>query len=145
MRVMEAHSVRRLSLVGLSYGGFVGYSMAAQSMEEEAAVAVERLVICCAAVCIEEKDLKEGVLSVSDLEEAVMILVPHTPARLRELMGYTLSRPPPLGLIPSCLLSDFIDVRLSLSLYLTRDQHSVSVSMSSSSVVVVDELAGFVF
>ncbi|XP_010060010.2 2-hydroxy-6-oxo-2,4-heptadienoate hydrolase [Eucalyptus grandis] len=109
MRVMEAHSVRRLSLVGLSYGGFVAYSMAAQSMEEGAAVAVERVVICCAAVCIEEREIKEGMLSVSDLEQAAGILVPQTPARLRELMSYTLSRHPPLGLIPSCLLSDFID------------------------------------
>ncbi|KAI3412805.1 AB hydrolase-1 domain-containing protein [Psidium guajava] len=109
MRVMEAHSVRRLSLVGMSYGGFVGYSMAAQSMEDGAAVVVERVVICCAAVCIEERDLKEGMLSVNDLEEAVRILVPLTPARLRQLMGYTLHRHPPLGLIPSCLLSDFID------------------------------------
>lgn len=101
--------MRRLSLVGLSYGGFVAYSMAAQSMEEGAAVAVERVVICCAAVCIEEREIKEGMLSVSDLEQAAGILVPQTPARLRELMSYTLSRHPPLGLIPSCLLSDFID------------------------------------
>ena len=33
MRVMEANSVQRLYLVGISYGGFVAYSMAAQYRE----------------------------------------------------------------------------------------------------------------
>ncbi|XVF36708.1 hypothetical protein REPUB_Repub19eG0081300 [Reevesia pubescens] len=108
MRVMEANSMRKLSLVGLSYGGFVGYSLAAQFSE-----AVERVVICCAGVCMEEKDLKEGVFRVSDLEEAARILVPQTPEKLRELLGFSLFKPPPLSLVPSCLLSDFIDVMCS--------------------------------
>lgn len=106
MRVMEAHSVRRLSLVGLSYGGFVGYSMAAQFRE-----AVERVVICCAAVCMEEKDLREETFKVSDVEEAARILVPQTTDKLKELLAYSFFRPPPLGLLPSCLLNDLIDVR----------------------------------
>ncbi|KAK8580343.1 hypothetical protein V6N13_143453 [Hibiscus sabdariffa] len=105
MRVMEANSVRKLSLVGLSYGGFVGYSLAAQFSE-----AVERVVICCAGVCMEEKDLKEGVFRVSDLEEAARILVPQTPEKLRELIGFSMFKPPPKSLVPSCLLADFIDV-----------------------------------
>lgn len=109
MRVMEANSVRRLSLVGLSYGGFVGYSMAAQFQE-----VVQRVVLCSAGVCMEEKDLREGVFSVSDLEEAARILVPQTPERLRELVSYTFFRPPPVGLLPSCLLADFIDVSKGL-------------------------------
>ena len=62
--------MRKLSLVGLSYGGFVRYNMAAKFRE-----AVERVVLCCAEVCMEEKDLRNGV-RVSDLEEAVRILVP---------------------------------------------------------------------
>jgi pimeloyl-ACP methyl ester carboxylesterase len=105
MRVMEAHSVRRLSLVGLSYGGFVGYSIAWQYKEM-----VEKVVICCAGVCMEEKDLRGGVFKVSNLEEAAKILVPQTPEKLRELTGYTFFRPPPVGMLPSCLLADFIDV-----------------------------------
>ncbi|XP_062026738.1 uncharacterized protein LOC133743016 [Rosa rugosa] len=104
MRVMEAHSVRAFSLVGLSYGGFVGYRLAAQYKE-----AVERVVICCAAVCMEEKDLQERVFRVSDLDEAASILVPQTPDKLRELVKYTFFRPPPLGFMPSCLLRDFIE------------------------------------
>lgn len=105
MRLMEAHSVTRFSLVGLSYGGFVGYSMAAQFKD-----AVERVVLCCAGVCMEERDLKDGVFKVSDLEEAAKILVPQTPERLKELVSYSFFTPPPLGLLPSCLLTDFIDV-----------------------------------
>ncbi|KAJ4839465.1 hypothetical protein Tsubulata_022969 [Turnera subulata] len=104
MRLMEAHSVRRMSLVGLSYGGFVGYSLAAQFEE-----AVERVVICCAGVCMEEKDLREGVFKVSDLEEAANILLPRTPAKLKELVGYVFYKPPPLSFIPTCFLADFID------------------------------------
>lgn len=105
MRVMRANSVHKLSLVGLSYGGFVGYSMAAQFEE-----AVERVVICCAGICMEDKDLREGLFRVSDLEKAVRLLVPETPDKLRELTGYVFSRPAPFGLVPSCLLADFIEV-----------------------------------
>ena len=63
--------MRKLSLVGLSYGGFVRYSMAAKFRE-----AMERVVLCCVEVCMEEKDLRNGVFRVLDLEEAVRILVP---------------------------------------------------------------------
>ncbi|CAI0448487.1 unnamed protein product [Linum tenue] len=43
MRMLRAHGVERASLVGISYGGFVGYSMAAQFPG-----AIDRLVLCCA-------------------------------------------------------------------------------------------------
>ncbi|KAH9756563.1 AB hydrolase-1 domain-containing protein [Citrus sinensis] len=104
MRVMEALSVKKLSLVGLSYGGFVGYSMAAQFKEK-----IGKVVICCSGVCLEEQDLRDGMFKVSDLEEASKILVPQSPEKLKELMRYTFFKPPPLSLVPSCLLSDYID------------------------------------
>ncbi|KAF5746802.1 monoacylglycerol lipase ABHD6 [Tripterygium wilfordii] len=104
MRLMEALSVKRMSLVGLSYGGFVGYSMAAQFSE-----AIEKVVICCAGVYMEEKDLVGGVFPVSDLEEACRILVPQTPDKLRELLSYTFYKQPPIRLLPSCFLDDFIN------------------------------------
>lgn len=91
--------------MGLSYGGFVGYRMAARYAD-----VVEKVVICASGVCMEEKDLREGLFRVSDLDEAARILVPETPEKLRELVGYTFHKPPPMGLIPSCFLSDFIDV-----------------------------------
>ncbi|RVW56039.1 Monoacylglycerol lipase ABHD6 [Vitis vinifera] len=103
MRVMEAKSVKKMSLIGLSYGGFVGYSMAAQFKE-----AIERVVICGAGVCLEEKDLEKGLFKVSHIEDAASILLPQTPEKLRELLSYTFYKPP-RGL-PSCLLNDFIQV-----------------------------------
>ncbi|KAL8167054.1 hypothetical protein V2J09_008553 [Rumex salicifolius] len=108
MRVVEANSDpgRKVSVVGLSYGGFVAYRMAAQFKEK-----VERAVICCAGVCMEEKDLAEGMFRVSDLEAAADILLPRTPEKLRELMGFTLTRPPKI--VPSCFLYDFIDAMCS--------------------------------
>jgi pimeloyl-ACP methyl ester carboxylesterase len=103
MRVMEANRVGKVSLVGLSYGGFVAYSLAAQFRGE-----VERVVICCAGVCLEEKDVGEGMFRVSDLEEVGRILLPQTAEKMRELMSYTFVKPPKI--VPSCLLQDFIDV-----------------------------------
>ncbi|KAL7085527.1 hypothetical protein ACP275_14G286100 [Erythranthe tilingii] len=101
-RVMDANSVGKMSVVGLSYGGFVAYSMAAQFGE-----CVERVVICCAGVCLEEKDFREGMFPVADVEEAAAILMPQKAEKMRELVGYTFVKPP-RGL-PSCLLEDFID------------------------------------
>lgn len=103
MRLMDTQGVRRMSLVGVSYGGFVGYSMAVQFPE-----ALERLVLCCAGVCLEEKDLENGLFRVSDLDEAASILYPQTPERLRELMKLSFVKP--ARGVPSCFLSDFIDV-----------------------------------
>lgn len=115
MRLMEAHSVRaRLSVVGLSYGGFVAYNMAAQFKE-----AVERVVICCAAVCFEEKDIAEGRFKVSDLEAAADILLPQTPEKLKELMNFTLFKPPKILL--TCFLNDFIHVMCKEHLEERRD------------------------
>ncbi|KAL6517637.1 hypothetical protein OROMI_033338 [Orobanche minor] len=103
MRLMEAHGVERMSVVGISYGGFVGYSIAAQFPE-----AVEQVVLCCTGVCLEEKDLKNGLFEVADLDEAASILMPQTPAKLRELMKFAFVRP--VKAVPSCFLSDYIDV-----------------------------------
>lgn len=102
-RLMEAHGVRQTSLVGISYGGFVGYSMAAQFPEK-----LERLVLCCAGVCLEEKDMENGLFRVPNLEEATRILLPQTPEKLKELMQFSFVKP--MRGVPSCFLSDFIDV-----------------------------------
>lgn len=105
MRAMEAMGVRQMSVVGLSYGGFVAYSMAAQFPE-----AVERVVIGCAGVCLEEKDMAEGMFSVKSVDEAIDILLAQTPHKLRELMRLSFYKP--IKNVPSCFLSDFIDVSL---------------------------------
>ncbi|XP_009785723.1 uncharacterized protein LOC107824571 isoform X2 [Nicotiana tabacum] len=102
-RVMEANSVVKMSVVGLSYGGFVAYNMAAQFKN-----CVEKVVICCAGVCLEEKDLQEGLFAVNSVEDAANILLPQTAEQMRELMGYTFVKAP-AKVLPSCLLTDFID------------------------------------
>ncbi|KAL2240997.1 uncharacterized protein LOC105178306 [Sesamum indicum] len=106
MRAMEAMGVRRMRVVGLSYGGFVAYSMAAQFPD-----AVERVVIGCAGVCMEEKDMEEGLFKVKTVDEAIEILLAQTPEKLRELMRLSFYKP--VTSVPSCFLSDFIDVMCS--------------------------------
>ncbi|GKV35399.1 hypothetical protein SLEP1_g43669 [Rubroshorea leprosula] len=103
MSMMEAHGVHRMSLVGISYGGFVGYSMAVQYPQK-----VDRLVLCCSGVCLEEKDMENGLFKVADLEEATSILLPQTPDKLRELMRFSFVKP--TKGVPSYFLTDFIEV-----------------------------------
>lgn len=103
VKLMQAHGVHRMSLVGISYGGFVGYSVAAQFPE-----VVERLVLCCAGVCLEEIDMTNGLFRVSTLDEASSILLPQTPDKLRELMKLSFVKP--ARGVPSWFLEDFIDV-----------------------------------
>ncbi|GAA0171200.1 serine protease [Lithospermum erythrorhizon] len=70
--------------------------------------ALEKLVLCCTGVCLEEKDMKEWLFQVSDLEEAANILLPQTPDKLRELMRFSFSKP--VKLVPTYFLTDFIKV-----------------------------------
>lgn len=107
MRLMEAHGVQRMNIVGISYGGFVGYSLAAQFPEN-----VEKLVLCCAGVCLEEKDMEDGLFKVPNLEEATGILIPQTPEKLKELIRFSFVKP--IKGVPSFFLWDFIDVSFFL-------------------------------
>ncbi|GMH31387.1 hypothetical protein Nepgr_033230 [Nepenthes gracilis] len=103
MRVMEANSVREMSVVGLSYGGYVAYSMAVQYAE-----VVKRVVICCSGVCVEENDFRKAMFKAADLDGAADILLPQTAEKLRELLSFTIYKPPKF--MPTCFLNDFIDV-----------------------------------
>ncbi|ESW20402.1 hypothetical protein PHAVU_006G206100 [Phaseolus vulgaris] len=103
VKMLEAHGVQRMSLVGISYGGFVGYSLGAQFPE-----VVEKLVLCCAGVCLEEVDMQNGLFRVSSLDEASSILLPQTPDKLRELMKLSFVRP--ARGVPTWFLQDFIQV-----------------------------------
>lgn len=103
MRMMEGHGVSRMNVVGISYGGFVAYRIA-----EQFPAAVERSVLCCAGVCLEEKDMEAGMFQVSSVEDAASILLPQTPEKVRELMRISFAKP--INTMPSCFLNDFIDV-----------------------------------
>ncbi|KAL6594042.1 hypothetical protein ACP70R_048943 [Stipagrostis hirtigluma subsp. patula] len=100
---MDAIGVRRFAVVGVSYGGFVGYRMAAMYP-----AAVERVVLVSAGVCLEEADLAAGLFPVASIDEAAELLVPRRPAEVRRLVRLTFVRPPPI--MPSYFLKDYIDV-----------------------------------
>ncbi|KAK8673816.1 hypothetical protein V6N13_112127 [Hibiscus sabdariffa] len=97
-----SHGVTVMSVVGISYGGFVGYSMAAQFKER-----VEKLVLCCAGVCLEEKDMDEGMFKVKSVDEAVSVLLPQKPEKMRELLKISFHKP--AKGVPTCFLNDFIN------------------------------------
>ncbi|XP_020103999.1 uncharacterized protein LOC109721020 isoform X1 [Ananas comosus] len=103
MAAMDALGVARFALAGVSYGGFVGYRLAAMYP-----AAVDRAVLICAGVCLEERDLAAGLLAVSDVAEAASLLLPQRPDKLRQLVNLTFSRPPPL--MPNCFIRDYIQV-----------------------------------
>lgn len=100
---METIGVTRFGLVGVSYGSFVGYRISAMYPE-----AVERVAMVCAGVCLEEKDLAEGLFPVAGVGEAAALLVPRRPEEVRRLVRLTFVRPPLI--MPSCFLWDYIKV-----------------------------------
>ncbi|KAL6657571.1 hypothetical protein ACP70R_005351 [Stipagrostis hirtigluma subsp. patula] len=100
---MDAIGITKFGLVGVSYGGFVGYRMAAMYPE-----AVERVAMVCSGVCLEEKDLAEGLFPVKGVDEAAALLVPRRPEEVRRLVRLTFVRPPLI--MPSCFLWDYIKV-----------------------------------
>lgn len=106
MRAMEGHGVSRMKVVGISYGGFVAYRIA-----EQFPTAVERLVLCCAGVCLEDKDMEAGMFQVSSVEDAMSILLPQTPEKVKELLRMSFAKP--ISSMPSCFLNDFIDVSIT--------------------------------
>uniref|UniRef100_A0A7N0ZUK6 AB hydrolase-1 domain-containing protein n=1 Tax=Kalanchoe fedtschenkoi TaxID=63787 RepID=A0A7N0ZUK6_KALFE len=103
MEALRKWGVGRLSVVGVSYGGFVAYSLAAQFGEE-----VERVVLVCAGVCLEEKDVEDGMFVVNNVDEASSILMPQRAEKLRELLKLSFYRP--MKNVPACFLNDFINV-----------------------------------
>lgn len=103
MRTLDALAVKKTDIVGLSYGGFVGYSMAAQFPD-----AIEKVVIAASGVCLEEKDMEQGLFNVKSIEDAVAILLPQRPDKLKELLKFTFYRPP--RMLPTCIVNDFIEL-----------------------------------
>lgn len=95
--------VDTMNVVGISYGGFVAYSMAAQFPDR-----IERLVLCCAGVCMEDKDMDEGMFKVQSVDDAISILLPQTPDKARQLVRLSFHKP--IKTMPSCFLEDFIEV-----------------------------------
>ncbi|KAG6513675.1 hypothetical protein ZIOFF_024010 [Zingiber officinale] len=70
--------------------------------------AIERVVLCCTDVCLEERDLTEGLFVVSNADDAVEILLPQWPEKLRQLVRLSFIHPP--FIMSSCFLRDYIQV-----------------------------------
>ncbi|XP_066396516.1 uncharacterized protein, partial [Miscanthus floridulus] len=64
------------------------------------------VALVCAGVCLEEKDLAEGLFPVTGVEEATALLVPRRPEEVRRLVRLIFVRPPLI--MPSCFLWDYI-------------------------------------
>ncbi|XP_078164398.1 uncharacterized protein LOC144559260 [Carex rostrata] len=104
--VMEALTLAGLDhfgMVGISYGGFVAYQMAAMYPNS-----VDKLVMVSAGVCLEESDLEAGLFGVSDVAEAARLLVPQQPDDVRQLVKLTFCKPPIV--MPTCFIRDYIQV-----------------------------------
>jgi len=82
----------------------VAYAVAAMFPER-----VEKVVVCCAGVCLEDRDMEdEGMFWVKSVDEVVSVLLPQTPQKVRELLQLTFANP--IKLLPTCFLKDFIHV-----------------------------------
>lgn len=68
---------------------------------------VEKVAFCCAGVCLEDKDMENGLFVVKNIDEAAMILIPQTPEKMKQLVKLTFVKP--FKVMPACFLTDFID------------------------------------
>ncbi|KAJ1699605.1 hypothetical protein LUZ63_008117 [Rhynchospora breviuscula] len=101
--VLDRLGVSKFGLVGVSYGGFVSYRISELCPER-----VERVVLICAGVCLEDTDLTKGLFVVSNVADAAELLVPRRPEKLKELVRLTFVKPP--RVMPSCFMRDYIQV-----------------------------------
>uniref|UniRef100_A0A0C9QLQ0 TSA: Wollemia nobilis Ref_Wollemi_Transcript_26734_848 transcribed RNA sequence n=1 Tax=Wollemia nobilis TaxID=56998 RepID=A0A0C9QLQ0_9CONI len=102
MKMMEILGLTKFHVVGVSYGGFVAYNLAYLYPD-----AVQKVILVASGVCLEEKDMEEGLFKISDLTTAISILLPQTATNLKTLMKMSFFRAPKI--IPSCFLKDFIN------------------------------------
>ncbi|GJR11805.1 alpha/beta hydrolase fold-1 [Tanacetum coccineum] len=97
----------KFNLVGLSYGGFVGYNMALQFPE-----VVDRVMIIGSGVSLDSDiDVEEGLFSAKNIKDAANILLAQTPEKTRELLKISFYKPLNPNLAPSCLIKDYIDMK----------------------------------
>lgn len=101
MEALTLAGLDHFGMVGISYGGFVAYQMAAMYPNS-----VDKLVMVSAGVCLEESDLEAGLFGVSDVGEAARLLVPQQPDDVRQLVKLTFCKPPIV--MPTCFIRDYI-------------------------------------
>ncbi|CAH9074418.1 unnamed protein product [Cuscuta europaea] len=100
-KLMEKLGVKRFSVVGTSYGGFVAYHMARMWPER-----VEKVVIASSAINLRKQD-NDGLYKRANVDRIEDVLLPATAEQLRKLLSICTFRPPP-GFLPDFLLNDLI-------------------------------------
>ncbi|KAI3882824.1 hypothetical protein MKX03_016620 [Papaver bracteatum] len=103
-KVMECLGVDKYSIIGTSYGGFVGYRMASLWPNR-----VERIVIASSAVNMRLKD-NEDLIKKSGVEKIEDLLIPVRASEMRTLLRFAVHKR--LHFLPDFLLNDIINVNL---------------------------------
>ncbi|CAN0918369.1 4,5:9,10-diseco-3-hydroxy-5,9,17-trioxoandrosta-1(10),2-diene-4-oate hydrolase [Linum grandiflorum] len=96
----ENVGVKRYSVVGTSYGGFVAYHMARMWAER-----VDKVVIASSGVNMRHKD-NEELVKRGKVETISDLMLPQTPTQLRALLDVAANRN--LRLVPAFILRDFV-------------------------------------
>ncbi|KAI3454185.1 hypothetical protein Pfo_010848 [Paulownia fortunei] len=99
-KLLEKLGIRRYSVVGTSYGGFVAYRMAAMWPER-----VEKVVIASSGVNMRRSDNLD-LLKRAKMEKIDDLMLPSTAGQLRTLIGLSVFRRP---YMPDFFLNDFIN------------------------------------
>ncbi|KAK4422181.1 hypothetical protein Salat_1800400 [Sesamum alatum] len=138
-KLLEKLGIRRYSVVGTSYGGFVAYRMAAMWPER-----VEKVVIASSGVNMTRRDNQE-LLKRAKMEQIEELMLPSSAAQLRRLIGLSIFRRP--YYMPDFFLNDFIDklycenrkekLELLKGLKLGQDESAANISPLSQEVLIV--------
>lgn len=71
------------------------------------------MVLVVAGVCVEDKDIREWIFKVFDLETTINFVLLQIAANLEKMMDFSFVKA--LKMVPSCVLQDFIVVSLVIS------------------------------
>ncbi|KDP40698.1 hypothetical protein JCGZ_24697 [Jatropha curcas] len=94
--------LKRYNLIGLSYGGYVAYRLAANYADE-----VEKLVIMSSGICYTEEQKEEHFRKIGNLSD---LLLPQKPEDVRAMIKLSMHKTNPMKWMPDFIISEFINV-----------------------------------
>ncbi|XP_044463077.1 uncharacterized hydrolase YugF-like [Mangifera indica] len=100
-KLLENIGVKKFSVMGTSYGGFVAYHMAKMWADN-----VEKVVIASSGVNLTHSD-NEALLKRAKVESIEHLMLPETTSQLRTLTGLAVSKK--LRIIPDFFLNDVVE------------------------------------
>lgn len=101
-KLLENIGVKKFSVMGTSYGGFVAYHLAKMWADN-----VEKVVIASSGVNLTHSD-NEALLKRAKVESIEQLMLPETTSQLRTLTGLAVSKK--LRIIPDFFLNDVVEV-----------------------------------